>query len=167
MTPCGRVGYLILCLIDQQVFQRPCCNVLGPGDVLQQDYAALRDRLRQRNLADFTTGNSWRCQRLKLRPAQDLILRVTLALVLSRTALGSTGIWRAWPIGWTAAAALSVGFYRTGRGAFHRTARSDRPANYGEFEYDELEELPERIPWDARDIMQDNEMLSLHGECVE
>ncbi len=44
----------------------------------------------------------------------DLILRVTLALILSKTVLGSTGIWCAWPIGWITAATLSIGFYRTG-----------------------------------------------------
>lgn len=41
----------------------------------------------------------------------DLILRVVLAFVLSATALGSVGIWCAWPIGWTVAAVISVCFY--------------------------------------------------------
>ncbi len=44
----------------------------------------------------------------------DLILRVVLAYVLSGTALGTTGIWLAWPVGWTVATALSICFYRTG-----------------------------------------------------
>ena len=44
----------------------------------------------------------------------DLILRVVLAFVLPGTALGSTGIWCAWPIGWTVATVLSIMFYRTG-----------------------------------------------------
>ena len=42
----------------------------------------------------------------------DLILRVALAILLSRTELGSTGIWCAWPIGWTIATGLSLMFYR-------------------------------------------------------
>ena len=42
----------------------------------------------------------------------DLVLRVALAEVLSRTALGSTGIWLAWPIGWTIATTFSIIFYR-------------------------------------------------------
>ena len=45
----------------------------------------------------------------------DLILRVVLAILLSQTSLGETGIWCAWPIGWTVAAFLSLMFYRTGR----------------------------------------------------
>lgn len=43
----------------------------------------------------------------------DLILRVILAIILS-VPLGTTGIWIAWPIGWTVATVLSVLFYRTG-----------------------------------------------------
>ncbi|MCD7750441.1 MAG: MATE family efflux transporter [Lachnospiraceae bacterium] len=44
----------------------------------------------------------------------DLILRVVLAYLLSATVLGTTGIWLAWPVGWTAATGLSILFYRTG-----------------------------------------------------
>lgn len=42
----------------------------------------------------------------------DLILRVALAVVLSRTALGSTGIWCAWPIGWSIGTVLSLMYYK-------------------------------------------------------
>ena len=45
----------------------------------------------------------------------DLILRVGLAIVLSETALGTVGIWFAWPIGWTVAAVLSIMFYKSGK----------------------------------------------------
>ncbi|MCR5626709.1 MAG: MATE family efflux transporter [Lachnospiraceae bacterium] len=45
----------------------------------------------------------------------DLILRVVLAVVLSGTKLGATGIWCAWPIGWCVATFLSIMFYRRGR----------------------------------------------------
>ena len=44
----------------------------------------------------------------------DLILRVVLAKALS-VIFGTTGIWLAWPIGWTVATVLSVVFYRTGK----------------------------------------------------
>lgn len=43
----------------------------------------------------------------------DLVLRVALAEIFSRTALGTTGIWLSWPIGWTIAAILSIVFYAT------------------------------------------------------
>ncbi|MBR2401159.1 MAG: MATE family efflux transporter, partial [Lachnospiraceae bacterium] len=45
----------------------------------------------------------------------DLILRVGLAILLSHTILRETGIWCAWPIGWTIAALLSLMFYKTGK----------------------------------------------------
>lgn len=45
----------------------------------------------------------------------DLILRVALAFVFSGTALRSTGVWCAWPIGWTISAALSIAFYATAK----------------------------------------------------
>lgn len=44
----------------------------------------------------------------------DLILRVVLAVFLSGTELGATGIWCAWPIGWTVAAVCSLIFYFRG-----------------------------------------------------
>lgn len=45
----------------------------------------------------------------------DLILRVVLAVILSKTALGATGIWCAWPIGWSISTVLSILFYRSGK----------------------------------------------------
>lgn len=41
----------------------------------------------------------------------DLILRVVFAFILSKS-FGSTGIWLAWPIGWTISMFLSIMFYR-------------------------------------------------------
>lgn len=43
----------------------------------------------------------------------DLLLRVLLAYVLRGT-FDTTGIWASWPIGWTVATFLSVGFYLSG-----------------------------------------------------
>ena len=45
----------------------------------------------------------------------DLILRVGLAILLSQTSLGETGIWCAWPMGWTIATFLSLMFYKEGK----------------------------------------------------
>ena len=42
----------------------------------------------------------------------DLVLRVAFALILSETVLGATGIWCAWPVGWTIATVMSIVFYR-------------------------------------------------------
>lgn len=40
----------------------------------------------------------------------DLLLRVSLAIILAKTALGSTGIWLSWPIGWIIGTLISVIF---------------------------------------------------------
>ena len=42
----------------------------------------------------------------------DLVLRVVLAILLSKTSLGSTGIWIAWPIGWCTATLMVFIFYK-------------------------------------------------------
>lgn len=41
----------------------------------------------------------------------DLLLRVILAEILSKTVLGASGIWCAWPIGWVTAMIMSIVFY--------------------------------------------------------
>lgn len=40
----------------------------------------------------------------------DLVLRVVLAVVLSKTALEATGIWVSWPVGWCVAGVISIAF---------------------------------------------------------
>lgn len=42
----------------------------------------------------------------------DLILRVLLAFLLADLTQSATGIWCAWPVGWTIATILSIFFYR-------------------------------------------------------
>lgn len=44
----------------------------------------------------------------------DLTLRVVLAFVLAKTAMGATGIWCAWPVGWSVATVITLIFYRIG-----------------------------------------------------
>ena len=43
----------------------------------------------------------------------DLVLRVALAAILSKTSLGTLGIWLSWPIGWAVAACMSIAFFYT------------------------------------------------------
>lgn len=63
-------------------------------------------------VADGILRGSGLMKQFMIATFTDLILRVGLAFVLSKTALGSTGIWCAWPIGWSIAAIISVIFYR-------------------------------------------------------
>ncbi len=64
-------------------------------------------------VADGVLKGSSRMKEFMIATFTDLILRVVPAIVLSKTALGATGIWCAWPIGWTVATVLSLRFYRT------------------------------------------------------
>ena len=65
-------------------------------------------------VADGILRGSGMMKKFMIATFTDLILRVLLAFCFSRTALGATGIWCAWPIGWCVAAALSIGFYYNG-----------------------------------------------------
>ena len=51
--------------------------------------------------------------RFMIATFSDLILRIGIAIALSSTALGSTGIWMAWPVGWCIGTGLSLVFYFT------------------------------------------------------
>ena len=52
-------------------------------------------------------------KRFMIATFTDLLLRVGLAEILSRTALGTTGIWISWPVGWVVATVVSIVFYAT------------------------------------------------------
>ena len=60
--------------------------------------------------ADGVLRGAKQMDRFMIATFTDLILRVVLAIVLSKTGLGSTGIWCAWPIGWSIATVLSLRF---------------------------------------------------------
>lgn len=61
-------------------------------------------------VADGILRGAGAMQQFMITTFTDLILRVVLAIVFSKTVLGSTGIWCAWPIGWTIASGMSVYF---------------------------------------------------------
>lgn len=54
----------------------------------------------------------------------DLILRVILAKILS-VFFGTTGIWLAWPIGWSVAAVLSLVFIKRGLGTENKSKKDE------------------------------------------
>lgn len=62
-------------------------------------------------IADGVLRGAGKMKQFMFATFTDLILRVMLAKILSSTALGATGIWLAWPIGWLTATALSLVFY--------------------------------------------------------
>lgn len=62
-------------------------------------------------VADGVLRGAGLMKRFMITTFTDLILRVLLAVVLSKTSLGSNGIWLSWPIGWSIAMVLSTVFY--------------------------------------------------------
>lgn len=62
-------------------------------------------------VADGVLRGAGLMKRFMITTFTDLILRVLLAVVLSKTSLGSNGIWLSWPIGWSVAMVLSTVFY--------------------------------------------------------
>ncbi len=64
-------------------------------------------------VADGILRGAGRMKSFMIATFSDLLLRVVLAAVLSSTKLGATGIWCAWPIGWSIATAISVTFFAT------------------------------------------------------
>ena len=67
-------------------------------------------------VADGILRGAGLMSRFMITTFTDLILRVVLAIILSKQ-FGSTGIWCAWPIGWSIATTLSVIFYKNAK--FH------------------------------------------------
>lgn len=65
-------------------------------------------------VADGTLRGAGIMNKFMVSTFTDLVLRVLLAILLSRSALGSTGIWCAWPVGWLISTALSILFYHNG-----------------------------------------------------
>lgn len=64
-------------------------------------------------VADGVLRGSSMMKQFMISTFTDLTLRVALAFALS-AAMGATGIWCAWPVGWSIAAVLSILFYRRG-----------------------------------------------------
>ena len=86
------------------------CLALGTGMTFLRIVAPFYFVVSAKLVADGILRGASLMGRFMASTFTDLILRVVLAIVLSRTALGATGIWCAWPVGWTIATCLSVFF---------------------------------------------------------
>lgn len=78
--------------------------------ILSPFYFAVSAKL----VADGILRGAGMMKKFMIATFTDLILRVLLAFCFSRTMLGATGIWCAWPAGWCIAATLSIFFYLKG-----------------------------------------------------
>ena len=63
--------------------------------------------------ADGILRGAGRMNRFMIATFTDLVLRVILAALFSKTSMGINGIWLAWTIGWVIGMLLSLCFYKT------------------------------------------------------
>lgn len=101
--------YILILFLDD-----PTVTAFQTGLVLLRILSPFYFMISVKLVADGVLRGSGLMNKFMAATLADLFIRVVLALVLSRTALGPTGIWCAWPGGWMVATALSISFYRTG-----------------------------------------------------
>lgn len=101
---CGR--YLIPLFIEN-----PTADALSSATTFLKIVAPFYFVVSAKLTADGILRGAGLMKEFMIATFTDLILRVGMAFLLSKTALGSTGIWCAWPVGWTISAALSLVFY--------------------------------------------------------
>lgn len=104
---CGK--YLVLFFLDtpSEAAMQTGINILR---ILSPFYFVVSAKL----VSDGVLRGAGMMTKFMIATFTDLILRVSLAWIFSSTALGATGIWLAWPVGWTTAAVMSLWFYKTG-----------------------------------------------------
>ena len=101
--------YLVKFFVDQ-----PSSDALSTGVIFLRLVAPFYFVVSVKLVADGILRGAGLMKQFMIGTFTDLILRVVLAIVLASTALGSVGIWCAWPIGWTISMCISVWFYRHG-----------------------------------------------------
>ena len=100
----------------------PSADALSSGMMLLRIVAPFYLVISLKLVADGILRGATRMGSFMISTFTDLILRVILAFLLSKTALGAVGIWCAWPVGWCVATGLSLWFYCNGpwkRAAVH------------------------------------------------
>ena len=79
-------------------------------------------------VSDGVLRGAGRMGRFMIATFTDLVLRVALAEILSRTALQTTGIWVSWPVGWLVSMVLSIALYAAIRWIPEKTPDFEAPA---------------------------------------
>lgn len=94
---------------------KPTATALKTGVTFLQILSPFYFVIAAKLVADAILRGAGTMKEFMLSTFTDLVLRVALAVILSQTALGATGIWCAWPLGWTTATVISITFYKSGR----------------------------------------------------
>ena len=90
---------------------QPTQKALDTGVQLLRIVAPFYAVIASKMIADAVLRGAGRMGPFMVSTFTDLLLRVALAFLLSRS-LAEAGIWLSWPIGWTAATVISLLFYR-------------------------------------------------------
>ncbi len=101
--------YLVYIFLDT-----PSDAALRTGIIFLRILSPFYFIISMKSVADGILRGAGKMNKFMIATFTDLILRVALAKILS-VWLGSTGIWLAWPLGWTIATVMSVIFYRTSK----------------------------------------------------
>ena len=91
----------------------PSAEAMSSGLIFLKIVAPFYFFVSAKIVADGILRGAGRMTPFMISTFTDLVLRVGLANILSATALGSTGIWCAWPIGWVLGCGISMTFYFT------------------------------------------------------
>ena len=102
----------------------PSKDALNSGTLLLRIVSPFYLVISVKLIADGILRGAGKMKQFMIATFTDLILRVILAAILS-IPLGSTGIWCAWPIGWTVGTALSVFLYRQFTSSFPSKGQND------------------------------------------
>ncbi|MCD7819466.1 MAG: polysaccharide biosynthesis C-terminal domain-containing protein, partial [Lachnospiraceae bacterium] len=100
--------YLLYLFLDE-----PTATALQTGIIYLRILSPFYFIVSVKLVADGVLKGSSMMTQFMISTFTDLILRVSLAVLLSKTSLGATGIWCAWPVGWTIGTLLSVWLYHT------------------------------------------------------
>ena len=91
--------------------KEPSEEAIASGNAFLQIVAPFYMIAATKLVSDGVLRGSGRMKEFMIGTFTDLTLRVLLAYLLSKTALGWMGIWTAWPVGWVIATAISLLFY--------------------------------------------------------
>ena len=99
--------YLLMLFMDE-----PTVTAMSTGIIYLRILSPFYFVISAKLVADGILRGSSNMMKFMAATFTDLTLRVVGAIILSKTALGATGIWCAWPVGWTVATVMSILFYR-------------------------------------------------------
>ena len=98
--------YLILFFLNN-----PSEDALSTGIIILRIVSPFYYLIASKLIADGVLRGAGTMREFMFTTFMDLFMRVVIAWILSRTSLGSLGIWISWPFGWATSSTMSIFFY--------------------------------------------------------